>query len=126
MSVIIRDANKQSSSSSKSVRILCKGADSVMASRLASSRNMNDEDMLKRSHEHLQSFAEEGLRCLFVASAWISEDAYNDWSRRYSEAKSDLQQIERSVALNTLFAIETFYCCECNSNRAGGRKDKLI
>ena len=77
MSVFVRDDRDV-------IWLFCKGADSVILERLAS------EEHMEGTCEHLQSFAEAGLRTLCFAARIVSEGEYEDWSERYREACADV------------------------------------
>jgi magnesium-transporting ATPase (P-type) len=42
----------------------------------------------------MRDFAVEGLRCLIIGSAVLSQNEYDAWSAQYALATSDLNQIE--------------------------------
>lgn len=64
MSVIIRTSNNQ-------IKLYCKGADSVIMSRLESS-----DKNVSLTNDHLASFANDGLRTLCVAYRIIPSEEY--------------------------------------------------
>ncbi|EGD72161.1 hypothetical protein PTSG_00182 [Salpingoeca rosetta] len=76
MSVIVRDE-------SGAIKLLTKGADSVIFERL--SQNQPFADATK---EHLHRFATEGLRTLCVGVRLLREEEYNEWARVYEEAST--------------------------------------
>ena len=64
MSVIVRDPSGK-------IILMCKGADSVIMERLSeSSRN---GDVLSKTQDYVDEYAEEGLRTLFLAERVIGE-----------------------------------------------------
>jgi phospholipid-transporting ATPase len=84
MSVIIRDTDKV-------IRLLCKGADTSLSRRLA----VNQEDLLGRTDGDIERYCLEGLRCLMVGHAEISEEVYTQWSVRYAKACTNMEEIEK-------------------------------
>ena len=58
MSCIFRDPEGR-------IVLMCKGADSVIEERL--SEESKDSDCFKKTKVHVDSFAEEGLRTLYLA-----------------------------------------------------------
>ena len=64
MSVIVRTSNNE-------IKLYCKGADSVIMSRLDS-----DDDNVQSTNEHLASFANDGLRTLCLAYRIIPSEEY--------------------------------------------------
>lgn len=74
--------------------LLTKGADNVIYERLKSGG-----DVLKQvTEEHLDMFANEGLRTLTLAYKVISQDEYDTWSVRYNEAIVALEDREEKIA----------------------------
>ena len=80
MSVIIRMPDG-------TIRLFCKGADSVIYSRLARGKQ---QELRKATAEHLEMFAREGLRTLCVADRVLSEDEYQAWSKEHDIASAAL------------------------------------
>ncbi|KZV96713.1 phospholipid-translocating P-type ATPase [Exidia glandulosa HHB12029] len=76
MSVLVREPNGR-------VALYCKGADSVVYSRLATD---HDQGVKEQTRADLDEFANEGLRTLCVARRYIGEEEYRDWERRYDAA----------------------------------------
>jgi phospholipid-translocating ATPase len=65
------------------IMIFCKGADSMIYSRLIP----NEQRELRASTgEHLEMFAREGLRTLCIAQREISEEEYEEWNKDYDVA----------------------------------------
>ena len=56
------------------IKILCKGADSIIQARLSDSPN--NKELEKPTHTHLESYASAGLRTLLLAEKEISEIEY--------------------------------------------------
>ena len=78
MSVIVRMPDRR-------IVLLCKGADSMIYSRL---RKGEQQTLKKSTAEHLEMFAREGLRTLCLARRDLSEDEYRAWNHEYDVAAS--------------------------------------
>ena len=87
MSVIVRERR------SGKIMLYCKGADNVIAERLAPGQDYLDEMM-----EHLRVFAAEGLRTLVFAEASIDEAAYREWAAEFAAASTALDDREGKLA----------------------------
>lgn len=68
MSVIVEDERG-------TLKLYCKGADSVIFERLAPNQPFKDT-----TTAHLKSFACDGLRMLCLGVAQLSREKYNDWA----------------------------------------------
>ena len=79
------------------ILLLCKGADSVIYSRL---KRGEQADLRKSTAEHLEMFAREGLRTLCIARKEISEEDYQAWSREHDLAAAAIvdrdEKLERA------------------------------
>ncbi|KAJ3349337.1 hypothetical protein GGF32_005659 [Allomyces javanicus] len=106
MSVVVRDPEGK-------VRLLTKGADSVIFERLAPGQ----AGLMQTTLGHLQWFANDGLRTLCVAARDIDEGAFHDWHARYQaagmlavgrdEAMDEIaEELERDLVLMGATAIE--------------------
>ncbi|XWS69846.1 hypothetical protein CRYUN_Cryun04dG0213300 [Craigia yunnanensis] len=107
MSVIVRDDEGK-------LLLLCKGADSVMFERLAKSGCDFEEDTL----EHMNEYAEAGLRTLVLAYRELSENEYKVFNEKIIEAKNSVSadretlidevadEIERDLILLGATAVE--------------------
>lgn len=73
------------------IKLFCKGADSMIYSRLA--RGLQ-QDLRKTTAEHLEMFAQEGLRTLCVAERDVDEELYQEWSKDQEFASQALQDRE--------------------------------
>ncbi|KAG2236582.1 hypothetical protein INT48_000136 [Thamnidium elegans] len=90
MSVIIKPEE------SDKIVLLCKGADSVIYERLCT--DFGDQVELEKTQtelhditlEHLEGFANEGLRTLCLAYRFISPSEYKQWNKRYQEASASI------------------------------------
>ena len=97
--------------------LICKGADSVIYSRLSTKGGENDEKLLEKTALHLEQYATEGLRTLCIAQRELSWDQYQEWNSRYNVAAAALtdrdlelervsDEIERDLVLLGGTAIE--------------------
>jgi phospholipid-translocating ATPase len=91
MSVIVRRADGR-------LVLYCKGADSTVYERLAAGEAASP--LGQATLEHLEVFAEDGLRTLCLASRQLDEDEYRAWSRKHSEASKAVHG--REVLLDAL------------------------
>ncbi|KAL0077663.1 hypothetical protein F4703DRAFT_1880396 [Phycomyces blakesleeanus] len=113
MSVILRPTD------SDKIVLLCKGADSVIIERLCT--DFGDQNDLKESQEnvkeatlqHLEEFANEGLRTLCLSYRFISTEEYKPWNRRFQEASSSINNREERME-------EASEEIECNMLLMGG------
>lgn len=74
--------------------LFCKGADSVIYSRL---KPGEQSDLRKTTAEHLEIFAREGLRTLCVAQREISEQQYQEWNKQHDLAAEALHNREEKL-----------------------------
>ncbi|KAL4348065.1 hypothetical protein GQ457_17G016630 [Hibiscus cannabinus] len=79
MSVIVRDEEGK-------ILLLSKGADSVMFEMLAKSGREFEED----TREHINGYADAGLRTLVLAYRELSEDEYKVFNEKFNEAKNSV------------------------------------
>ncbi|KAJ8563003.1 hypothetical protein K7X08_031455 [Anisodus acutangulus] len=79
MSVIVKDEEGK-------ILLLCKGADSVMFERLAKSGREFEEI----TREHVNEYADAGLRTLILAYREITKDKYQVFNEQFSEAKNSV------------------------------------
>ena len=68
------------------IKLLCKGADSVMLKRIEAS------DFEESTCQHLQAFAEEGLRTLVLAEKYLDEAYYEVWNQKFVMAMRDVRK----------------------------------
>ncbi|CAG9326924.1 ATP8A1_3 [Blepharisma stoltei] len=73
------------------IKLLCKGADSVILPRL------NQSDLIPKTWNHLEKYANEGLRTLVIASRELSESEYLAWNLKFEEAMQDIHHREEKV-----------------------------
>ena len=89
MSVIIRDMDG-------TIRLLCKGADSVILERL--SDDSRHGQVLAETQNCVNICAEEGLRTLFLAEKVISEKEYKEWNEKATAARLEINDRDEKVA----------------------------
>ena len=77
-----------------SIRLFCKGADSIIYSRLAPGKQ---QELRKKTAEHLEAFAREGLRTLCVADRKLTEEEYRAWSKEHDIAAAALTDREEKL-----------------------------
>lgn len=77
--------------------LFCKGADSVIYSRL---RRGEQQHLRKSTAEHLEVFAREGLRTLCIAQKEISDKEYHIWNKDHDIAAAAI--IDREDKLETV------------------------
>ncbi|CAI9768069.1 unnamed protein product [Fraxinus pennsylvanica] len=79
MSVIVRDEEGK-------LLLLCKGADSVMFERLS----INGRKFEEETREHVNEYANAGLRTLILAYRELSEEEYKAFNEKFVEAKNSV------------------------------------
>ncbi|RKF60373.1 Phospholipid-transporting ATPase DNF1 [Erysiphe neolycopersici] len=89
MSAIIRMSNNK-------IVLFCKGADSVIYSRLKPGQQA---ELRNTTAEHLEMFAREGLRTLCIAQKQLSEEEYRQWNKEYEKAAAAIQDREEKMEL---------------------------
>ncbi|GER31913.1 ATPase E1-E2 type family protein / haloaciddehalogenase-like hydrolase family protein [Striga asiatica] len=107
MSVIVRDEEGR-------LLLLCKGADSVMFERLAK----NGRQFEQETREHVNEYADAGLRTLILAYRELREDEYEVFDKKFLEAKNSVsadreafidevtEEIEKDLILLGATAVE--------------------
>lgn len=76
------------------ILLFCKGADSVIYSRL----KRGEQPELRRSTaEHLEMFAREGLRTLCIAQRELDEEEYQRWNIEHDLAAASVQDREEKL-----------------------------
>ncbi|AMD22206.1 HGL134Cp [Eremothecium sinecaudum] len=75
--------------------LICKGADSVIFSRL--DKHKNDNKLIERTALHLEEYATEGLRTLCIAQKELSWEEYKQWAEKYDVASSSLVNREEEI-----------------------------
>ncbi|KAF5285620.1 hypothetical protein FQR65_LT13101 [Abscondita terminalis] len=86
MSVIVKDPHNK-------IKLLCKGADTVIYERLENSETEYSDALLQQ----LEVFASEGLRTLCCAVATLSEQDYLKWKQTYHKACISLTNREANI-----------------------------
>nr|CCA16560.1 phospholipidtransporting ATPase putative [Albugo laibachii Nc14] len=86
MSVIVQFPNKD-------LWLLTKGADNMIFPLLSASEN--DPEILKKTLDHLETFANDGLRTLTIGWKPLHPEEYADWSREYRLATSSMEEIDK-------------------------------
>ncbi|OOQ82000.1 Phospholipid-transporting ATPase DNF1 [Penicillium brasilianum] len=76
------------------IRLFCKGADSIIYSRLARGKQ---QELRRQTAEHLEEFAKEGLRTLCVADRLLSEEEYQTWNREHDIAAASITEREEKM-----------------------------
>ena len=76
--------------------LYCKGADSVIYSRL---KRSEQAQLRRETAEHLETFAREGLRTLCIAQRVLSEDEYQTWSREHDIAAAAVHDREDKLEI---------------------------
>ena len=77
--------------------LFCKGADSVIYSRL---RKGEQQALRKDTAEHLEMFAREGLRTLCIAQKELNEEEYRLWNKEHDLAAAAI--VDREDKLETV------------------------
>ena len=85
MSVVVRDT------ATGAVRLLCKGADTVMMKLL----KPGQQAAVEATEQAMEDHSNEGLRCLVVAQKMLEPQAYLTWSTAYRKALSDIAELEK-------------------------------
>jgi len=84
MSVIVKDPDGV-------IRMVIKGADSTMIPRLHSGQ----DQLLKKTDDHMSQYAVEGLRCLLVGFKELDNEEYHSWSEKYNKYSTSLDELEK-------------------------------
>jgi phospholipid-translocating ATPase len=77
-----------------SIRLFCKGADSIIYSRLSRGKQ---QELRRQTAEHLEEFAREGLRTLCVADRLLSEEEYQTWVKDHDIAAAAITDREEKL-----------------------------
>jgi len=85
MSVIIKTPDNE-------IKVMCKGADSIIYPRLA------NRDFVNSTEKYLESFAGEGLRTLLLAEKTISKEEYEKWAEKLNQASLSTVNREEKVS----------------------------
>lgn len=76
------------------IRLLCKGADSIIYSRL---RRGEQQELRRETAEHLELFAREGLRTLCIAQKDLTEEEYRSWKKEHDAAAAAIDDREEKM-----------------------------
>jgi len=76
------------------LKLLCKGADTVMYERLRETTDQRVLQMRNKTLQDMEMFASEGLRTLVIAEADVNPKFFESWVVRYRTAINDMRQIE--------------------------------
>uniref|UniRef100_A0A060SZE9 Phospholipid-transporting ATPase n=1 Tax=Blastobotrys adeninivorans TaxID=409370 RepID=A0A060SZE9_BLAAD len=76
------------------ILLICKGADSVIYSRL---KEGEQHELREETALHLEQFAQEGLRTLCIAQRELSAKEYNEWNARHEVATTALTNREEQM-----------------------------
>ncbi|EPS65072.1 hypothetical protein M569_09707, partial [Genlisea aurea] len=108
MSVVVRDEDGK-------LLVLSKGADSVMFERLSKKEGSDYE---AETRDHVNEYADEGLRTLILAYRELAEDEYEAFNDKFSRAKNSVsadrdalideaaEEIEKDLILLGATAVE--------------------
>ncbi|KAJ3498920.1 hypothetical protein NLG97_g735 [Lecanicillium saksenae] len=86
--------------------IFCKGADSVIYSRL---KKGEQRELRQETAEHLEMFAREGLRTLCIAMKELTEEEYRSWKKEHDLAASALEDREEKLEAAADLIEQDFY-----------------
>ncbi|CAJ1975320.1 unnamed protein product [Sphenostylis stenocarpa] len=95
MSVIVKDEEGR-------IFLLSKGADSVMFERLAKNGMTFEEKTL----EHVQEYADAGLRTLILSYRELDEEEYKEFDHKFSEVKNSVAEDRETLIEEVLDKIE--------------------
>ena len=76
------------------ILLFCKGADSVIYSRL---KKGEQAELRQETAKHLEMFAVEGLRTLCIAEKELSEEEYREWRKEHDLAATALENREERL-----------------------------
>ncbi|KAL2136056.1 hypothetical protein VTI74DRAFT_5636 [Chaetomium olivicolor] len=76
------------------ILLFCKGADSVIYSRL---KKGEQAELRRETAKHLEMFAVEGLRTLCIAEKELTEEEYREWRREHDLAATALENREERL-----------------------------
>lgn len=79
MSVIVKAPNGE-------IRVLCKGADTVLAPLIA--EDSLNKELKKKTLQHIVDYSVEGFRTFMICERTISQSFYRSWSYKYEQAKA--------------------------------------
>ena len=88
MSVILKDQNGQ-------IRLICKGADSIIQARLEKTKPT--QDLFKTTDKFLADYAKNGLRTLLIAERILEPSYYEAWAEKYYQASIAMQDRDDKI-----------------------------
>uniref|UniRef100_A0A7S2RS23 Phospholipid-transporting ATPase n=1 Tax=Mucochytrium quahogii TaxID=96639 RepID=A0A7S2RS23_9STRA len=77
------------------VFLYCKGADDVLLPRLCTASKKIKPGSQSSTEQHLEEYADQGLRTLVVARKCIQIEVFEEWKRRFDIASQDLNELEK-------------------------------
>ncbi|CEP63298.1 aminophospholipid-translocating P4-type ATPase DNF1 LALA0_S07e06964g [Lachancea lanzarotensis] len=96
MSCIVKLPGATPKSSPRAL-LICKGADSMIYSRLKRNGGQKEELLLEKTALHLEQYATEGLRTLCIGQREISWEEYERWNSTYETAAKSLTDREEQM-----------------------------
>lgn len=78
------------------IKVMCKGADSIIAERL--SKSERNEEMMREVDQHLNTYAGSGLRTLLLCEKIISQEEYDEWKAEYRTASQAMTKRDERMA----------------------------
>eukprot|EP01063_Lacrimia_lanifica_P020111 TRINITY_DN27471_c0_g1_i1.p1 TRINITY_DN27471_c0_g1~~TRINITY_DN27471_c0_g1_i1.p1 ORF type:complete len:1378 (+),score=457.58 TRINITY_DN27471_c0_g1_i1:174-4307(+) len=91
MSIITRDPSGK-------LRLLCKGADSIIFELLAPPKDDRERHLRGLTFEYLKQFGSDGLRTLCIAEAVLDEQEYAKWQPIYRDAAEAVGKRDEKLA----------------------------
>ena len=91
MSVIIRDCE------TNELKLLCKGADSIIKARLDLENNRDNTVFMDKTQKYVDAYAEEGLRTLLLSQKVLDPKYYEQWNEDFNEAMGSVVDKEEKV-----------------------------
>ena len=92
MSVIVKQQN------SNKIKLLCKGADCSMMTRLKSPTSRDKEDVEVLTKAQLLAFSKKGLRTLVMAERILTQEEYQVWKAQHVMAENALEDRENLLS----------------------------
>ena len=88
MSVIVKAPNGE-------IKVLCKGADSVLTPLLSDSEQC--QDIKYQTMDDLYDYAKDGLRTLMICERVIPTSFYKSWVYKYEQAKTAINHKQLKI-----------------------------
>lgn len=91
MTTIIRHPNGK-------IFLYSKGADVIIFGRLMKDKEGDKtkiKELLEKTHQHINEYADDGLRTLTIAIRELDPDYYEEWSERFHDALNNLDEIDK-------------------------------